>query len=303
MTLFGPRPQSRCRRPAAWRPHVVATVLALSASGVPSVSEGADSSPFGLADPAPTWDLTVGAIGRWGSLDGFVQVPRGGAPGTSSAKRPTLDELGIDDAWTFAAAVGLSRGDHGLVGGISLVDLDGSARTRSPFVAQAVDFTADTPIESSLRLSTYSIGYEHRFAFDLSAPGAVTLSPGVSFGLLDFGFSVRAPSAGVEADRSYLKGFAQLGVELEYQPSPRWQLTGSFAGAPPIGTMPIVLEGEIAAAYRVLSTTGSSRAPVGLNLELGVGWQQIEFRDGQPNPNHTKVDYGPLLLIGLELEL
>ena len=35
---------------------------------------------------------------------------------------------------------------------------------------------------------------------------------------------------------------------------------------------------------------------------LGVTWEQQDFRDRQPLPNHISVDFGPMLTAGLKIQ-
>src|SRR6476646_6749457 len=49
------------------------------------------------------WRFSIEGSYRYGSVDGYVQTPTGGDPGTSSAKRPSLSEIGIDNASIYDA--------------------------------------------------------------------------------------------------------------------------------------------------------------------------------------------------------
>src|SRR6266481_7846675 len=55
----------------------------------------------------------AGAL-RYGPLDGYAQTPAGGTAGTTSRKRPTLDEVGISDAIAGEAELHVGWGADGL---------------------------------------------------------------------------------------------------------------------------------------------------------------------------------------------
>src|SRR5262245_23130873 len=56
-----------------------------------------------LADHSVTFAAEGGVL--YGSVDGYLQTPNGGGPGTTSPHRPTLHELGIDDAVLYEAGM------------------------------------------------------------------------------------------------------------------------------------------------------------------------------------------------------
>jgi hypothetical protein len=53
---------------------------------------------------------------RYGNIDGFVQIPRGGGAGTTSGERPTFAEIGFNHAAIGAPAVALGWNNHNIYG-------------------------------------------------------------------------------------------------------------------------------------------------------------------------------------------
>jgi hypothetical protein len=50
-------------------------------------------------DPGETgFHASVDGEFRYGNIQGFVQIPRGGGAGTTSSERPKFDEIGINQA-------------------------------------------------------------------------------------------------------------------------------------------------------------------------------------------------------------
>src|SRR5216110_1491046 len=70
-------------------------------------------------------EVTVKGSFNYGPIDGFMQTPAGGAPGTSSDRRPTFKELGIDDAIFYDTRLDLRWKAHLTVfGGYEFVRVD-----------------------------------------------------------------------------------------------------------------------------------------------------------------------------------
>ena len=53
---------------------------------------------------------------RYGNIEGFVQIPRGGGAGTTSSERPKFDEIGINQAAIGAPSLTLGWNNHNIYG-------------------------------------------------------------------------------------------------------------------------------------------------------------------------------------------
>jgi len=63
---------------------------------------------------------------NYGPIDGFFQTPAGGRPGTSSARRPKFDELGIDDVAFYDTRLTVEWRSLLVYGGYEFIRLSGS---------------------------------------------------------------------------------------------------------------------------------------------------------------------------------
>src|SRR5215813_13257430 len=55
-----------------------------------------DCSPIWAQDsPETGFHASLDGEFRYGNIEGFVQIPRGGGAGTTSSQRPTFSEIGI----------------------------------------------------------------------------------------------------------------------------------------------------------------------------------------------------------------
>jgi hypothetical protein len=43
------------------------------------------------------------------------------------------------------------------------------------------------------------------------------------------------------------------------------------------------------------------RQTISVSGSVGVEFEQVRFEDNQTTPNHTNVEYGPMLVVGLSL--
>lgn len=263
---------------------VLVTALSLCASG----SQADEVEPSSAAE----FEFSLDAAASYGNLTGFVQVPSGGEPGTTSANRPTLREIGLQDAVGWEVG-GRARWRHVLVyGGYSALDPDGSGTLTEPLISHGVSFAAGSPFHSSLRLDVAHVGAGWRF--DLPAE-RVTLAPVVEFALLDFSYSLSTPSA--RASRAYAAGACRLGGEGTLELGHGFELGFRGVASLPIAHMPqlAAIDGRV-----------SYRFDVGRLLRgrvfLGTGMRWFDFHDHQQVPNRIQVRTGALLRGGLSIE-
>ena len=123
---------------------------------------------------------------RYGPISGYVQTPRGGAPGTTSAQRPTFRELNRDDFFSPEVSLRLRWREHGLYAGASLVRLDGDSTLNTPLVSQGTSFPAGAAVKSEVQLDWYRLGYQYRITWSNEAGTSLSLSPAVGAALLNF---------------------------------------------------------------------------------------------------------------------
>jgi len=122
--------------------------------------------------------------GAYGPVDGYVQTPAGGAPGTTSGKRPTFQELGIDDFVSAEGSLNLGWRAHGLYAGGRLLRLDGDSTLNSGLVSQGTTFPAGTSVKSRVQLDSYRFGYQYRAAWANEGGTLLGLSPAVTWRVL-----------------------------------------------------------------------------------------------------------------------
>jgi hypothetical protein len=191
-------------------------------------------------------------------LSGYVQTPIGGRPGTSDLQRPSLEELGIQEAPIIDKTMRVRQGVWGLYTGYQQIRAEGDARLQIALKTYGRLIPANTKLQSGIKFDVYRLGLAYRgIAIELV--------------LLDFGYRFKTPE--VASGRAYRHAGMRVGF------------TNSK------GTTFISLPGWKKSGTRKLTIT-TKRTPI----EIGInthdksisGWQSIniEFKDAQPLPNH-----------------
>jgi hypothetical protein len=248
----------------------------------------------GAEEPQPEprdLELEVSASGFYGPISGFVQVPLGGEPGTSSLRRPTLEELGIDDVTYYEVTGRLRWGHAAVLGGYSDTELDGSATLSESLVSHGVAFAAGSPISSTVHLDVGNLGAGWRFELD---EGRLALFPKIDVAILDFSYSLNSP--GASARRQYRSTAVRLGAEVAYQLGHGFALELDGAASLPIGHTPQLANVTGRIAYHSFPT-----ARVRPTLFLGVAARWLDFEDSQTLSNDIEITAGPLVTGGVAL--
>ncbi len=237
-------------------------------------------------------ELDVGAAFLWGPIDGSLQTPRGGEPGTTSRHRPTLKEIGIDDTRTGDFWAKLTFPPHGLYLGGRLTHLSGRDTLESTLVSQGETFPAGTRVDAKVDLDWYRFGYRYRIPFDWDGR-AVALYP--SIGATLFNFSYKLTDTGPAVDRSYIKGGMQVGLAGTLAFTDRLDLSAQALLPIPFSTSADIFNSQLDLKYAILKD-----GRVGLSALVGVAYDTIRYRDNQTVSNDIKADMGPLAVVGIE---
>jgi hypothetical protein len=104
---------------------------------------GALSSSVLLFQDAEGDDLifTLDFRYMYGEVDGFVQSPSDGAPGTTSPSRPTLSEIGIDDASIFDASLNVQFDQHIFTARGQIIRLSGSDTLSTALISESISLS------------------------------------------------------------------------------------------------------------------------------------------------------------------
>ena len=243
--------------------------------------------------------LTTEAMWLYGPVSGHLQTPSGGKPGTSSPDRPTLGEIGINTASILDIEGMPALGDHGLYFGFQWINLSGERNLEQSLVSHGQTFLLGSRVQSDVQLDWYRVGYRYRIQRGdepgLELPNTEIYSR-LGAAILDFRYDL--DGQGAEARRSYVKAAPQMGVEMEWHATSTFSLAGELTSTLPFSSMPWIATAQVEAKFRLIDTKG-----LGLIGFVGAGYEKISFHDHQDLSNDINADFGPMLMVGLELRL
>ncbi len=238
--------------------------------------------------------MDAGSAFLHGPIDGQVQTPSGGKPGTTSPGRPTFEELGIRSGTAGDFWANVSHGPHGLYAGGRIMRFSAGGTLDEPLVSQNIRLAAGLPVEAYTKFDWYRVGYRHAFPW---AWGDKTIEfyPSIGATLLDFHYMLSSPELeGV--DRSYAKVGTQVGVGVTWPLTERLSLSGQLLAPIPFPHAPEILSAQVVVKYHFPPRDG-----VSISSLFGVGYDRISYTDGQTVPNDIEADMGPMGLLSLEI--
>ena len=109
--------------------------------------------------------------------------------------------------------------------------------------------------------------------------------------MFSFNYQLRG-TGGLSTSRAYTKGAPELGLEAEWNPGGKFSIFAAARGAVPEPTRLGIVSVELIGAYQVWKHT---------QVFLGIAYEQINFEDHQPVPNHIHADLGPLGVVGVRV--
>lgn len=281
-------------------PAIGNTVMKFCHSGCRALAAGI--VPLVLLMPATRlqaqedFQVDAGSAFLHGPVDGRVQTPSGGKPGTTSPGRPTFEELGIRSGSVGDFWANVSRGRHGLYAGGRITRLSAAGTLEDPLISQNIRLAAGLPVETYTKFDWYRVGYRHAFPW-VWGDKTIEFYPSIGATLLDFHYMLSSPElelAGV--DRSYAKVGAQIGLGVTWPLTERLSLSGQLLGPIPLPHAPEILSAQVAVQYRFPEREG-----VSISGLFGVGYDHISYTDGQTVPNDIEADMGPMGLLSLEI--
>lgn len=236
------------------------------------------------------FDISV----SYGPISGYMQTPLGGAPSSTSDKRPKFKELDIDMATTANISFSTGINSHYIYGAVHLLDLSGERNLDETLIFHGKEYPAGARIKSDVKLNWSEIGYQYNISL-IKKQFILNIAPTVEFVLLDF--SGELESKGEKNDRSYSKGTPRIGFEFEWLPVNRFSVSGKVIGALPINNLPDIYTVNFSAKYAIMN-----KDRLKVLLELGIEYNYIDYKDSQTMPNHIKASIGPSGLFGVKIK-
>lgn len=239
--------------------------------------------------------VNIGSAFLHGSIDGFLQTPAGGNPGTTSSERPTFDELGFNTVSIYDGYVGVNRGRHEILVGAQFVRLSGKSTLSKDLTSQNRNFSAGEVVDADIKTDWYRVNYLYQLMALHVLGKSVIISPGAGVVLFDFHYELTGPEHKV--DRACSKVGCRLGGELNWILTDKLSLKAHAFGSLPFPKTPSILSIELQGQYQLRKGRYINAKAV-----AGAAYNRIDREGGGTIPNHIRVEMGPLLKVGMNLE-
>lgn len=238
-----------------------------------------------------SWEVSSRFFAGFGPIDGYMQIPLGGAPDSSEKGRPTFSELSIDKVDLYDLEISLRYGAYRLYGGIQPIDLSSSGVLRKDLLTRNQQFVAGEHFDTKDQLDWYRLGLER--SFDISD----TVAIGVMLEFISLDLEYQFEGESVKVRRAIQRGGARLGVSGTWSATERVTVEAQASASVPDSSQPQITVLQGVARYRVTPPDTVLAA----ELFAGLAYERIEYEDDQKLPNHVKADLGPLGLAGVAI--
>lgn len=232
----------------------------------------------------PMWAEVITEF-RQADLTGNLQTPKGGAPGSTTHDRPTVDEIGIGGMASIPSIdMRLGHEDHEFHLNVVLVERSGSSTLSETLISQGETFPAGSTVGSGLGLDTFRFGYRPHF-WGLGWRGW-RITPEIGAGVAQFEYKLTSSAATGSVDREYDVGFPYIGVLIERPLTERLSLELDLAGSEGVNGVSYV-----DASLRALYNFGTGERS---GVSLFLGWRGTRFRraDHQEQSNDVDLRFG-----------
>jgi hypothetical protein len=237
----------------------------------------------------------------YGDVTGYTQVTRGGRPGTGSPNRPTLGAIGINTANIADVEINAHSGNYGdFYVGAQFIPLSGSTyRGANSLVSDGVTFPPGSRVASDIGLNWYRYGYRYTLPIYTGENGIpeITFAPYLEGIVWDFSYHLTAPKVQY-ASRSITEAGIQFGAIFAWRPKGGpLSFEAALGGFPTIPGLPTISQENLYARYHFYQWDRFDFTGL-----LGVAFEQQSYRNNLSLPDHVSANFGPMLLVGVQVK-
>lgn len=224
--------------------------------------------------------------------NGYMQIPIGGTPGTSSIDRPTFGELGINNTTNYNFEIAADWRNWGLYGIYNYNHPSRSAVLAQSLTTHGVTIPAATAINTDTKFDLYRIGLKYTFNL---LNDRWQIYPLVEAAILNFNYEIQ--SAPATTSRRFNQATPRLGVGGKYFFTPTFYWDFELASSIGISNLSIQT-GNTHLGYTIFANKSQNA-----NLFTGITYTRINFQDSQTMPNHINYAAWPGAEIGLRVTI
>ena len=212
-------------------------------------------------------------------VSGYIQTPTGGNPGTTGMKRPTLEELGVDDVTYTDIDFLYHRDLYTPYLGIRLMTADSSGILERDLTTKGLTFLKGEYFNHETSFNIYRLGLKRDVTY---------LTAKVELALMDFNYEFK--TAGASVERSYRKPTLRLGVEKSFT-FDQFEIEIEASGSVPWPNTPDIFSVGALAKYYFTDN---------VNVGVGVQYFYLDYEDNQTSSNHLRLEMHPALSLSLQ---
>lgn len=234
---------------------------------------------------------------NFGTIDGFVQIPKGGKAGTSTDRRPEFNELGIKNISYPELSLTAKWDKFNMYFATKYKTFKGSATLKSDLITHDLPLKKGDKIDSKHRYIFYSLG----FGYDFNIMENLTLTPKAEFSIFDFSykFSAHGLITNINNDeRKFGAGSLRIGGTAKYDFNKDFSLVLDVMGHIPYDSIKSSLETSLVASYNLFRQGNNE-----VNVLAGIGYDMFKYKDTQKEmQNFMYSKTKPIYKLGLELK-
>ncbi|HCO95133.1 MAG TPA: hypothetical protein DIU00_14470 [Phycisphaerales bacterium] len=205
-------------------------------------------------------------------ISGYLQTPAGGEPGSSDIRRPTFDELDIDDTTYLDIDLFYRKGRYTPYIGLRFMTFDSSGVLEKDLTTRSQTFVKGESFDHETSFNIYRFGAKYDLGY---------LSPKAEFAIMDFDYEF--DSSGVSVERSYAKFAVRLGAERTFR-FDALEVILEASGSIPLANTPEIY--TVAAGIKYWFAEN-------FNVGLDVQYFYLDYEDNQDLPNHLRLEMKP----------
>ncbi len=227
----------------------------------------------------------------YSDVNGFIQIPIGGRPGTTTLYKPNLSDIGInhDDLWN--TQLDLMKNAWGAFLNYQNQEQTGHAVLSQTLLTHGVDFPVGTSVSSKIKFNLLTAGAYYNFTHQ-----QLTVRPILAVTDLNFYYSLASQTK--FAKRHFTHVTPRIGLGFIYQINPKFNVSLTGLSSIPDLVHTAVYSIEAKGDYTFYQTSHYS-----VNGFVGLAYQQIKFKDQQTVPNNIQLTNWPMVFIGLSIKI
>lgn len=241
-------------------------------------------------------EFKIEYIQSYGKIDGFVQIPKGGKKGTTSLKKPTFHDLGIDNITYPQFKLKTRRNNLHLFAEFIYKTFNGSEYLKEDIISHDKLLAKTSKLKTEHEYINYALG----MGYDIFKTNNIEITPILEFTATDFKYKYTCENVNENtkfgSQRDFGFGSLHIGINSTYIFTSKYKINLNIKSAIPFDSVRKWWSINLLNSYTLYQKNSKE-----LNLIFGIGVQEFEYRDTQEEmQNFMKYKLSPTYSLGLE---